>query len=118
MAATSKDINENAEITYKIVGGNRYNHFGIDSKTGMIFVNASLDYEKIREYVLAVRAQDGGEPPLASQCLVNISVTDHNDNSPIFSSAKFSVMIAEDAVKGTSVTQVRMTGLVPCCRGL
>ena len=106
VAATSKDINENAEITYKIIGGNRYNHFRINETTGVIAVNASLDFEKYREYVLAVRAQDGGEPPLASQCLVNITVLDFNDNPPVFSSAKFAVAVSEDATAGYSVIQV------------
>ncbi|CAG7823399.1 unnamed protein product [Allacma fusca] len=103
--ATSKDINENAEITYKIVGGNGYNHFGIDPKTGVIFVNATLDFEKVREYVLAVRAQDGGQPPLAAQCLVNITIQDYNDNPPVFSGS-FSVQVSEDAPLSTSVIQI------------
>jgi protocadherin Fat 1/2/3 len=107
--ATSKDIGINAEITYDIVGGNGYNHFGIHPKTGVIFVSSQLDYERIREYVLAIRARDGGSPPLASQALVNISLIDQNDNAPQFSSgsSSYSVQIPEDASIATSVIQVR-----------
>jgi len=106
--ATSKDIGVNAEITYDIVGGNGYSHFGVHPKTGVIFVSSPLDYERIREYVLAIRARDGGSPPLASQALVNISLIDQNDNAPQFSSgsSSYSVQIPEDAAIGTSVIQV------------
>lgn len=107
--ATSKDIGINADITYDIVGGNGYSHFGIHPKSGVIFVSAGLDYERIREYVLSVRARDGGSPPLASQALVNISLIDQNDNAPQFSGggAGYSVQIPEDAPIATSVIQVR-----------
>lgn len=106
--ATSKDIGVNADITYDIVGGNGYNHFGIHPKTGIIFVSAPLDYERIREYVLAIRARDGGVPPLATQALVNISLIDANDNAPQFSSggSGYTVQIPEDALISTSVIQV------------
>lgn len=79
---TARDKDFNSELTYDIVGGNGYNHFSIDSKSGVIHINALLDFERVREYVLAVRARDNGEPPLAAQTLVNITVTDSNDNQP------------------------------------
>ncbi len=106
MLATSKDIGVNADITYDIVGGNGYNHFGIHPKTGVIFVSAPLDYERVKEYVLAIRARDGGTPPLASQALVNITLIDMNDNAPVFNVDSYSVEIAEDAPIGASVMQV------------
>ncbi|XP_035710399.1 fat-like cadherin-related tumor suppressor homolog isoform X3 [Folsomia candida] len=111
--ATSKDIGINADITYDIVGGNGYSHFGIHPKSGVIFVSAGLDYERIREYVLSVRARDGGSPPLASQALVNISLIDQNDNAPQFSGggAGYSVQIPEDAPIATSVIQIQAADL-------
>lgn len=112
--ASSKDVGVNADISYDIVGGNGYSHFGIHPKTGIVFVSSALDYERIREYVLAIRARDGGSPPLASQALVNISLIDANDNAPQFSGggAGYSVQIQEDAPIATSVIQVRICSLI------
>lgn len=73
--ATSKDEGVNAEVKYDIVGGNGYFHWGVDPETGAIFSNGTLDYERIREYILTVRARDGlPDNQLASQSTVNISI--------------------------------------------
>jgi protocadherin Fat 1/2/3 len=110
--ATSKDEGVNAEIKYDIVGGNGYFHWGVDAETGAIFSNATLDYERIREYILTVRARDGPpENQLASQCTVNISIIDENDNAPQFSQESFSVSVPEDLSVSSSVIQISAADL-------
>lgn len=65
-----------------------------------------LDYEAVRDYFLTVQAIDGGTPPLSNQAVVNITVTDSNDNAPIFSQASYRAIIREDATVGSQVIQV------------
>lgn len=77
-------------------------------------MSAPLDYERVKEYVLAIRARDGGTPPLASQALVNITLIDMNDNAPVFNVDSYSVEIAEDAPIGASVMQVGTTHDIKC----
>ncbi|XP_075466227.1 protocadherin Fat 1 isoform X4 [Ascaphus truei] len=101
--ATSRDIEANAEITYKIVSGNEHGKFSINPVTGIIFILQSLDYETAPEYYLTVEATDGGTPPLSDVATVNINVTDVNDNSPIFSQNTYTAVIGEDAVPGQPV---------------
>ncbi|KAM4809573.1 LOW QUALITY PROTEIN: protocadherin Fat 1 [Rhinophrynus dorsalis] len=104
--ATSRDIEANAEITYKIISGNEHGKFSINPVTGMIFILESLDYETSLEYYLTVEATDGGTPPLSDVASVNINVTDVNDNSPVFSQNTYTAVIGEDAVSGQPVSMV------------
>uniref|UniRef100_A0A6I8R583 FAT atypical cadherin 1 n=1 Tax=Xenopus tropicalis TaxID=8364 RepID=A0A6I8R583_XENTR len=104
--ATSRDIEVNAEITYKIISGNEHGKFTINPVTGMIFIIASLDYETSPEYYLTVEATDGGTPPLSDVASVNINVTDVNDNSPVFSQNTYTTVVGEDSVSGQSVLMV------------
>lgn len=107
--ATSKDIGVNAEVLYFIMGGNEHNKFSIDSKTGSIFVNDNLDYERTKAYFLTVQAVDGGTPPLSNMASVNISVLDVNDNAPKFTQNMYRAKVREDAPKMQKILQVLAT---------
>lgn len=105
--ATSKDSGINAHIFYAIIAGNEHGKFLINQRTGMISIDNQLDFEKEREYFLTVKATDGGVPPLISMAKVNISVTDVNDNSPIFRQVSYNAKVKEDAEIGSKILQVR-----------
>ena len=62
-------------------------------------------------YVLTVRAQDHGEPPLSNTAYVQINVTDVNDSPPIFYQSVYSAKIREDVPVGTKVIQVGLLQL-------
>lgn len=104
--ATSKDSGINAHIFYTVVSGNEHGKFHINEKTGMISIANAVDYEKERDYVLTVRATDGGNPPLLNIAKVNISITDVNDNAPVFRQVSYSARVKEDAKIGTKILQV------------
>ncbi|KAL1459777.1 hypothetical protein WDU94_011731, partial [Cyamophila willieti] len=109
--ATSLDTGINAQVTYAIIGGNEHGKFFIDTQTGVISIADSLDFEKAREYLLTVQATDLGTPPLYAQALVNISVTDVNDNAPEFTQMSFSAVVSEDLSPGELITQITATDL-------
>ena len=64
---------------YSIVGGDPGGLFGIDSETGALFLRLSLDYEKVKQHRLVIRALQQGwsshVPDLA--CEVNFQFTDY-----------------------------------------
>lgn len=105
--ATSKDTGVNADVYYSIVGGNEHKKFQIDTQTGVITIAEQLDYERARDYFLTIQAIDGGIPPLSNHATVNITVTDSNDNAPIFNQVSYSTRIREDAKIGDKILQVR-----------
>ena len=75
---------------------------------GVISIAEQLDYERAKDYFLTIKAVDGGTPPLSNHATVNISVTDSNDNAPIFNQASYSARIREDAQIGDKILQVKM----------
>lgn len=64
-----------------------------------------LDREKKDSYQLTVLAVDGGEPPKSGSVIVNITITDANDNSPVFTNNTYEVDVREDVrVNSTLIT--------------
>lgn len=104
--ATSKDTGVNADVYYSIIGGNEHKKFKIDNITGVITISDMLDYERAKDYFLTIQAIDGGIPPLSNIATVNITVTDCNDNAPIFVQSSYSARIREDAQIGDKILQV------------
>ncbi|KAF2364658.1 EGF-like calcium-binding domain [Trinorchestia longiramus] len=104
--ANSRDVGKNAEISYSIIGGNEHRKFAIHSKTGVVSVLEEVDYERARLYLLTIQATDGGVPPLSNQATVNITITDINDNHPVFIQNSYSALINEAAPIHEKILQV------------
>ncbi|XP_064544890.1 fat-like cadherin-related tumor suppressor homolog isoform X2 [Drosophila montana] len=107
--ATSKDIGVNAEISYYIISGNEQRKFNINSSTGVLWVNGTLDYEKTKFYFLTVQAIDGGSPPLSNIAYVNISIDDVNDNTPTFTQNIYRASVKEDVNVNLPIIDVKAT---------
>ncbi|CAM4611907.1 unnamed protein product [Caretta caretta] len=85
--ASDRDLDRNARVTYSILSGNLEevplsSYISINSQTGVIYAQHSLDYEQFREFEMQVKAQDGGSPPLSSNVTVRVFIVDQNDNAP------------------------------------
>ncbi|XP_039746236.1 fat-like cadherin-related tumor suppressor homolog [Pararge aegeria] len=104
--ATSRDAGANAAVAYALVGGADRDDFAVHPASGVLRVARPLDYERRRAYLLTVQALDGGTPPLSDTTSVNITVTDANDNAPVFSQASYGARVREDALVGYRVVQV------------
>lgn len=104
--ATSADAGVNADVYYSLVGGDGREDFSVDRASGALSIARPLDYERRREYALTVQAIDGGSPPLSDLAAINITVSDGNDNAPVFSQAAYVARVREDAAIGTRVLQV------------
>lgn len=104
--ATSRDAGVNADVYYSLVGGDGRDDFTVDRSSGTLSIARPLDYERRREYALTVQAIDGGSPPLSDRAAINITVTDSNDNAPVFSLESYGARVREDAEVGARVLQV------------
>ncbi|NXG24196.1 PCDBG protein, partial [Grallaria varia] len=85
MNATDADTGKNARVNYALVRqeGTEQPDVSVNPETGDVYVLRPLDYEKVRAFELAVRATDGGSPPLSTQALLRVVVRDENDNTPV-----------------------------------
>ncbi len=97
--ATATDA-ENAEIHFSLSGGSDQSLFSINSSTGELSFNTPADYEfpadsdKNNTYVMGVIATDGVNPVVQ---IVTVSVTDVNDNAPVFTSG-IAINVAENNI--------------------
>ncbi|XP_026562609.1 protocadherin Fat 3 isoform X2 [Pseudonaja textilis] len=107
--ATDADSDNNKIIQYQIVQDtfNSTDYFHIDGTSGLILTARLLDHEVMQQCSLKVRATDNGFPPLSSEVLVNIYVTDMNDNPPIFNQLIYESYVSELAPRGHFVTCVQ-----------
>nr|XP_053612376.1 cadherin-related tumor suppressor [Plodia interpunctella] len=105
--ATDKDFGNNAKIRYSLLG-DKSERFQIDSNTGVISTNASLDREEWDIYYLIIMAQDSSTTdPRTATANLTISVEDENDNIPTFSHSIYEAQISERTLKGDFVFGVK-----------
>uniref|UniRef100_A0A8B9JFX8 Cadherin domain-containing protein n=1 Tax=Astyanax mexicanus TaxID=7994 RepID=A0A8B9JFX8_ASTMX len=74
-----------------------------------IVTTGPLDREVLTEYSLTIVATDEGSPPLSSSKIIMLSISDVNDNYPVFKEQLYSAYIAENNKPGTSVCSVTAT---------
>ena len=105
VAATDADSGLNGEIRFSITGGNSQGFFSIDSTSGSISVAADIDRELVGSVDLRVRARDRGSPRLFNTVPVTVTISDINDNPPVFNPDSYGVSLREDrAVNSTAFT--------------
>lgn len=103
--ATDDDEGIYGKITYQIVNDFAKDKFSV-TENGEIFTLESLDRENVIEKVIPISliAKDGGGK--VGFCIVNVILTDVNDNAPQFRAAEYKATIASDAPRGTSVVKI------------
>uniref|UniRef100_A0A3Q1I5G8 FAT atypical cadherin 1a n=1 Tax=Anabas testudineus TaxID=64144 RepID=A0A3Q1I5G8_ANATE len=111
MAVMAEDLDGPSfnHVRFSIVDGNQGNPFTIDPVRGELKVARQLDRERTSGYTLMVVASDNGVPPLSSSTVINIDISDVNDNPPLFSQTNYSLIIQENRPEGTSVLQLTVT---------
>lgn len=80
MSATDLDTGTNGRVGYSILSSLDTRSLGspplfeivTKDKVGIISVKRTLDYERIQQHVLYVRAQDNGSPPLKGNCVADV----------------------------------------------
>ncbi|XP_068607158.1 protocadherin-23 [Brachionichthys hirsutus] len=107
---------ENTHLDYAIIKGNEERRFCLEVKmipvenrmrnVGKLVLCNPLDRETTESYALTVSVSDRGTPPLNSSAVVTVTVTDCNDNAPVFSSSEYHAQVSESSQVGTSLVQV------------
>lgn len=109
LSARDKDKEMNGLITYSITSGNDKGLFTLNSKTGVLSLANSLDYEEQHQHELRVSATDGGWIAKSSYVSVTVQVTDVNDNPPVFDPDEYFPSVQENVPSGTTVLKMNAT---------
>uniref|UniRef100_H2V8I9 Cadherin-20 n=1 Tax=Takifugu rubripes TaxID=31033 RepID=H2V8I9_TAKRU len=110
LTATDADdptYGNSARVVYSILEGQPY--FSVDAKTGVLRVSlADMDRETRENYSVVIQAKDmGGQMGgLAGTTTVNITLTDINDNPPMFDQRLYQMSIPEAAPMGSVVGRI------------
>ena len=83
--------------------------FSLNSETGWISTLVVLDREKVASFTFRVVASDHGTEPRSDTTIVTVTVTDHNDQPPVFSRTMYQAQVYEDAPVDTIVVTVTTT---------
>uniref|UniRef100_A0A3P8RV15 FAT atypical cadherin 2 n=1 Tax=Amphiprion percula TaxID=161767 RepID=A0A3P8RV15_AMPPE len=109
VTATDQDGPINNLLRYSIVSGDLLQQFSIHPRSGEITVRTALDREETPHYSLTVQAADEGSPPLSTAVHITITVSDVNDNPPVFSQVNHSLLLQEGESLGSSILQLVVT---------
>ncbi|KTF83268.1 hypothetical protein cypCar_00033066 [Cyprinus carpio] len=107
--ATDLDEGPNGDIWYSLgehTSDELRSLFRINEKTGEIILNGVLDYETTPIYNIEISAKDRGVPEMEGHCMVEIEVSDINDNTPQIVLTSKPSPVREDAPSGTVVALI------------
>ncbi len=107
---SAEDLDEgvNGTISYSLNGG--LGRFYVNSVTGDILTNASLDREERSSYSLVLVAVDNPQNlsnQLSSQVNVTVLIEDVNDNPPIFERSSYTVEVLDNITRRVPIIQLR-----------
>ncbi|XP_071670961.1 protocadherin alpha-2-like isoform X3 [Patagioenas fasciata] len=71
-----------------------------------LVLQEALDRERVSEYEVEVRAEDGGSPSLRARREVRVPVSDVNDNAPAFVQALYTVLARENNAAGAELARL------------
>lgn len=108
--ATDNDSGMNGKIYFSLapfeVGNRDFEMFSVDEESGLILTNDVLDREIQEHYKFLAVAMDSGVPALSSVVQVDVTVSDLNDNAPVFDQPSYDCTITDQAARGQLVTKV------------
>ncbi|XP_060063797.1 cadherin-23-like [Ylistrum balloti] len=99
-------------VTYAITSGNSLGRFKMNATTGILkfMVSYDIDNNNMPAFVdLIVTATDSGG--LTATVLLEVTVLDNNDNSPVWEQDSYETTIMSDMVVGSSILQVQATDI-------
>uniref|UniRef100_A0A8D2BNB5 Cadherin 19 n=1 Tax=Sus scrofa TaxID=9823 RepID=A0A8D2BNB5_PIG len=96
----------NARLLYSLLQGQPY--FSIEPTTGVIRISSKMDRELQDEYWVIIQAKDmiGLPGALSGTTSVLITLSDINDNKPIFKDSLYRLTVSESVPIGTSIGKI------------
>uniref|UniRef100_A0A4W5JBD6 Protocadherin Fat 4 n=1 Tax=Hucho hucho TaxID=62062 RepID=A0A4W5JBD6_9TELE len=112
LSASDDDLGANGTIRFSFdpeTPSNVQELFRLDVVSGRLSTATELDREDQGSYLLFIQSTDSGCPPLHSTGNVNVSLSDINDNRPVFYPVQYFANVKENEPSGSFVTTVLAT---------
>lgn len=109
VSASDNDDGPNGMVRYSISGGNERKEFAVDAQSGTVTILQPLDYDVIQEYHLNVTAEDLGFMARNAVAMLRVTLTDINDNQPIFNQTEYHAYLLENSPAKTFVYKAHAT---------
>lgn len=117
VSASDGDVGKAGQISYglsRVTLATNGDFFGINPKTGDIFLKQRLNYEHTQSYSLTVTCKDQGEDSLTDEASVIVRLVDMNDMAPDIKISTISLnsgeaQIKENSPNGTFIAHLKVT---------
>ncbi|XP_072295759.1 protocadherin gamma-C5-like isoform X2 [Eucyclogobius newberryi] len=106
ISAKDLDSGNNGKVVLKLPVGSPFSLKPSFSNNYALVTSGSLDRERFPFYNVEITATDSGSPPLSSKKTIIVSVSDVNDNPPVFSQPSYNVYLKENGVPGSILYSV------------
>lgn len=106
--AFDQDLGINAPLRYSIIHGNELGIFELQEQTAELFMVREVDLEALPSpiFTLQVQATQMDNALRYALAKVEVSVTDINDNVPVFDYDMYNITVMENLPPGFTVVQV------------
>ncbi|KAM3866600.1 protocadherin gamma-C5-like isoform 2-T2 [Diretmus argenteus] len=111
LSARDLDSGDNGKVSLQLPKGSLFTLKPSFSNNYALVTSGVLDRERFSEYNVEITATDSGSPPLSSKKTIPVSITDVNDNPPIFTQPSYNVYIKENGVPGSILYSVSASDL-------
>ncbi|XP_014118335.1 PREDICTED: protocadherin gamma-B5-like [Pseudopodoces humilis] len=110
--ARDADAGSNSLLTYQLSSNPSFSLAMKDSPDGSkpeLVLERALDREKQSSFELILTAVDSGDPSRSGSVQIRVTVTDANDNPPVFPQDHYLVSLREDTPPGSTVLNLSAT---------
>ncbi|XP_062416654.1 protocadherin gamma-C5-like [Pungitius pungitius] len=104
--ARDLDSGDNAKVTLKLPKNYPFSLKSSFSNNYALVTSGVLDRERFSAYNIEITATDSGSPPLSTKKMIAVSITDVNDNPPLFTQPSYNVYLKENGVPGSILYSV------------
>ncbi|XP_019362160.1 PREDICTED: protocadherin alpha-C2-like [Gavialis gangeticus] len=108
MSVTDQDSGLNKQVSLSIPPDIPFKLNSFKNSYTLV-TQGKLDRETASSYNITVTATDSGSPPLSSRKVIQVDISDINDNPPQFEGPAYSVYIPENNPLGVSLCTVKAT---------
>ncbi|XP_062250306.1 protocadherin gamma-C5-like [Platichthys flesus] len=111
ISARDLDSGDNGKVTLQLHKKCQFSLRPSFSQNYALVTRGILDRENVSLYNVEITATDSGSPPLFSKKMIPVSITDVNDNPPVFSQPSYNVYLKENGVPGSILYSVSASDL-------